>query len=216
MINGCILGLEGVLADTAGYHCRAWRHLAHRIGFDLREEDYRKLVGLDCPEALERLLEMAGMKGRFPQSQKELMLDRKAEKFRDYLSRMGPDDRMEGVETFLRELRERGIGIAVKGCGTDTLRLLDQLELTEYFDLAVEGNDPKILQKAAEQLHSTPAGTIVFEAREKEIKTAHSAGMRCIGIGNVYRLHRAEMIVPGFEAIDFRTIQNIPDNEQPC
>ncbi len=46
-IKACIFDLDGVIVDTAVYHYKAWRRLAHELGFDISEEDNEKLRGLN-------------------------------------------------------------------------------------------------------------------------------------------------------------------------
>jgi len=45
-VKAVIFDLDGVLVDTAVYHFKAWKKLAHQLGFDFTEQENEQLKGV--------------------------------------------------------------------------------------------------------------------------------------------------------------------------
>jgi HAD superfamily hydrolase (TIGR01509 family) len=92
--------------------------------------------------------------------------------------------------------------------------------LTEYFDEYVSGTElknskpaPDIFLKASNMLGVDPSECLVIEDSEHGVAAAKAANMTCVGFYNPnsgnQNLSKADIIVEGFEEIDFNFLQTI-------
>jgi len=213
-IKACIFDLDGVIVDTAKYHFLAWKRLAEELGFEFKVEHNERLKGVSRVRSLEILLEVGGLS--FSEKEKERMATLKNEWYLEYILRMKPDEILPGVLPFLSELRRAGIKIALGSASKNAPLILQQVEITDYFDVIIDGNkvskakpDPEVFLKAAEELGFNPDDCVVFEDAEAGVEAALSGNMRCVGVGSPLVLNRATVVIPGFESFNLITLESV-------
>ncbi len=208
MIKGCIFDLDGVIVDTAKYHYLAWKELADDLGFEFTKKDNERLKGVSRMRSLNILLEVGNK--TFDEASKLKFAENKNKRYLDYILKMTPDEILPGVLDFLDDLRSKNIKIALGSASKNAMTILNQLKLTNYFDVIVDGTkvskakpDPEVFLKGAEALHMKPEECIVFEDAEAGIEAAINGGFKCIGIGSPENLNKANYVMNGFENITF-------------
>ncbi|MBN2598258.1 beta-phosphoglucomutase [Labilibaculum sp.] len=202
-ISACIFDLDGVVVDTAKYHYIAWKSIANELGFDFTEEDNERLKGVSRMTSLDILLSIGGVE--LDQETKLKLADKKNKNYLEYILRMTPDEILPGVKEFMNELKSNGVKIALGSASKNAMTILNQLELTNYFDVVVDGThvsnakpDPEVFLKGAELLNVVPSECVVFEDAEAGVEAAINGQMKCVGIGSPEVLGKANMVVPGF------------------
>ncbi|RKE02563.1 beta-phosphoglucomutase [Marinifilum flexuosum] len=202
-ISACIFDLDGVVVDTAKYHYIAWKSLANELGFDFTEEDNERLKGVSRMRSLDILLEIGGVE--LDEKTKLELADKKNKNYVEYILKMTPDEILPGVKDFFNKLKAKGIKIALGSASKNAMTILNQLELTDYFDAVVDGThvsnakpDPEVFLKGAELLGVSPSECIVFEDAEAGVEAAINGNMKCVGIGSPDVLGKANIVVPGF------------------
>lgn len=202
-ISACIFDLDGVVVDTAKYHYIAWKSLANELGFDFTEEDNERLKGVSRMTSLDILLEIGGVE--LDKKTKLELADKKNKNYVEYILKMTPDEILPGVKDFFNELKKRGIKIALGSASKNAMTILNQLELTDYFDAVVDGThvsnakpDPEVFLKGAELLGVSPLECVVFEDAEAGVEAAINGNMKCVGIGSPDVLGKANIVVSGF------------------
>jgi beta-phosphoglucomutase len=202
-ISACIFDLDGVVVDTAKYHYIAWKSLANELGFDFTEEDNERLKGVSRMTSLDILLEIGGVE--LDEQTKLELADKKNQNYLEYILKMTPEEILPGVKDFFNELKANGIKIALGSASKNAMTILNQLELTGYFDAVVDGThvsnakpDPEVFLKGAELLGVSPSECIVFEDAEAGVEAAINGNMKCVGIGSPDVLGKANIVVPGF------------------
>jgi beta-phosphoglucomutase len=212
-IKACIFDLDGVIVDTAKYHYLAWKRLANEMGFDFTEEDNEQLKGVSRVRSLEILLELGGVQ-KSAEEQEELAT-KKNEWYVEYIVKLAPEEILPGVQTFLDELNEKDIKIALGSASKNAKLILDGLNLTSYFDAIIDGTkvskakpDPEVFIKGAEALGLQPEECIVFEDAQAGVEAAVNGGMPCIGIGTEENLKGTNFVMPGFEGVTFDSLVN--------
>jgi len=210
-ISACIFDLDGVVVDTAKYHYIAWKSLANGLGFDFTEEDNERLKGVSRMRSLDILLEIG--KVELDEATKLELAEKKNKNYVEYILKMTPDEILPGVKKFFNELKTQGIKIALGSASKNAMTILNQLELTEYFDAVVDGThvskakpDPEVFVKGAELLSVSPSECVVFEDAEAGVEAAINGNMRVVGIGSPEVLGKANMVVPGFEGFSLSQI----------
>jgi beta-phosphoglucomutase len=211
-VHGCIFDLDGVIVDTAKYHYLAWKRLANELGFDFTERDNERLKGVSRMASLEILLSIGNV--TLSEDEKLALAAKKNEWYVEYISRMNKDEILPGVENFLEAIRSEGIKVSLGSASKNSMMILDNLELTKYFDAIIDGNkvseakpDPEVFLLAAKELDLDPKVCVVFEDAEAGIEAAIRAGMRSIGIGSVETLGKATKVVPNLKDSDLTILE---------
>ena len=213
-ISACIFDLDGVVVDTAKYHYIAWKSLANELGFDFTEQDNERLKGVSRMTSLDILLEIGGVE--LDEKTKLELATKKNKNYVEYILKMTPDEILPGVKDFFKELKEQGIKIALGSASKNAMTILNQLELTDYFDAVVDGThvskakpDPEVFVRGAELLGVSPDECIVFEDAEAGVEAAINGNMRCVGIGSPEVLGKANMVIPGFEGFSMAQLKSV-------
>jgi beta-phosphoglucomutase len=211
-VKCCIFDLDGVIVDTAKYHCLAWKRLANELGFDFTEKDNERLKGVSRMASLEILLSIG--KVSLSEEDKVALAAKKNAWYVEYISKMNKDEILPGVENFLSTLRASGIKVSLGSASKNSMMILDNLELTRYFDAIIDGNkvseakpDPEVFLLGAKELNISPEFCVVFEDAEAGIEAATRAGMRSIGIGSPETLGKATKVIPNLENSDLNLLK---------
>lgn len=200
MIKACIFDLDGVIVDTAHYHFLAWKRLADELGIGFTEADNERLKGVSRLRSMEIIMELGGIS--LSQRDKERLANKKNEWFVDFVERMVPEEIFKGVKPLIRELHDRGIKIGLASSSKNAKTVIQLLRISNEFDVVVDGNmithskpDPEIFLLAADKLGIEPADCLVFEDAEAGVEAALAAGMKCVGVGAVKQLHKADKVI---------------------
>lgn len=204
--KGAIFDLDGVIVDTAKYHYLAWKRLADTLGFEFGKTDNERLKGVSRIRSLEILLEIGGLK--FDEDEKLHLASKKNEWYVEYINRMEESEILPGAKEYLIKLKAAGMRIALGSASKNAPLILKNLNISELFDVIVDGNkvskakpDPEVFLRAAEGLGLNPQDCVVFEDAEAGIEAAKRAGMKVVGIGDAVILGNADMVVSGLDAL---------------
>lgn len=186
-----IFDLDGVLCYTDQFHYRAWKRLADEEEIYFDKEINERLRGVSRMDSLEIILERA--KRQYDQTEKEMLAARKNEYYVKLLQSITADALADGVTETLRELKDRGLKLAVGSSSKNTGLILEKLSLTEYFDVISDGvglknskPDPEVFLKAAEMLRTAPQDCLVVEDAAAGIEAAVRGGFACAAIGDAW------------------------------
>lgn len=203
MIQACIFDMDGVIVDSAKYHFRAWRQLAMDLSIDFTEEDNEALKGLSRVDSLEHILNKGDL--QLDNDTKVALMNRKNVRYLELISAMSPDEILPGVRTFMVELKAAGIKIGLGSSSQNAIRIIDAIQLTEFFDAVIDGNrvtyskpDPEVFIIGAKEMGVEPQFTVVFEDALAGIEAAHRGHFNVIGIGDPKILATAHAVIPGF------------------
>ena len=211
-IKACLFDLDGVVVDTAKYHYLAWKRLANSLGFDFTEKDNERLKGVSRIQSLEILLSIG--KVNPSHSEKLKMAQEKNDWYVEYISKLDESEILPGVKNFLIELRQNGIKIALGSASKNSMLILNNLNLTSYFDAIVDGNkvskakpDPEVFLLGARELQVHPSECLVFEDAQAGIDAAKAANMKVIGIGQKDVLLNADKVFEGLSNAHMNIIE---------
>lgn len=120
MMKGALFDLDGVLADTASLHFKAWRKLAkENFGRSLPDELENKTRGISRSDSLSVILdylEITVSKAKFHR-----LAEEKNQIYRSFLTDLSPDEVLPGMRDFITDLRKKGILTALASA-TKTVR----------------------------------------------------------------------------------------------
>ncbi len=201
-VAACIFDLDGVIVDTARYHFLAWKRLADQLGIKFTEEDNERLKGVSRMASLEIILSLGNIKP--DEIEKLRFATLKNDWYVEYISRMTPAEILPGSISFIKELRDAKIPMAIGSASKNTPVILEKVGIRNFFDAVADGNnisrakpDPEVFLKAAEMLSADPGKCVVFEDAIAGVQAALNAGMMCIGIGSANILKDAHFVVAG-------------------
>ena len=210
----CIFDLDGVIVDTARYHFLAWKRLTDQIGIHFTEEDNERLKGVSRMASLEIILGIGNRKADERQKQEYATL--KNSWYIDYISKMTPDEVLPGCLSFIRELRNANIRVAIGSASKNTPMILERVGIRELFDAIADGNNvteakpnPEVFIKAAEMVGINPGKCVVFEDAVAGVQAALNAGMMCIGVGSSEILKKAHFVVHGLNEMSLSKLISI-------
>jgi len=200
MIKAVIFDLDGVIIDTAHYHYIAWKRLASEFGITLTPAHNELLKGVSRIRSLEIILALGNIE--FPEEQKEQLAEKKNKWFVEYIESIRPEEIFPGVIELIRSLRKRNIKVGLASSSKNAPRVIELLGIGRDFDTLVDGTmithskpDPEIFLLAAHKLGVTASEAVVFEDAEAGVEAALAAGMKCVGVGSMEQLGKANKVI---------------------
>lgn len=211
-IKACLFDLDGVVVDTAKYHYLAWKRMAKEIGFDFTEEDNERLKGVSRMRSLEILLEIGGK--TLTEDEKLAYAEKKNAWYREFITKMAPDEILPGAVDFFEELKDAGIKIALGSASKNAVTILERLNIMHWFDAIIDGTktqkakpDPEVFLLGAKAVGVNAKECVVFEDAEAGVEAAKAAGMKCVGIGDERILGKADFCVDGLHQMNLDRIK---------
>jgi beta-phosphoglucomutase len=184
MFSGFVFDLDGVIVDSHPQHKQAWRAFLSSVGKQVSEADLDFIL-----EGRRRRDILIHFLGDISESEIQEYGNKKDEYFRQASSELEP---VPGTVEFIRKVRKTGLHIAVATSASRhrTLWTLEQLKIANCFEAVVTGDDvveskpdPAIYQLAAQSLSISPECLFAVEDSVCGVRSAKSAGLRCLGIG---------------------------------
>jgi len=194
-----IWDLDGVLADTAEPHFRAWVTALAEWQIPLDRPTFDHLFGMDNRGMLKQIL------GRPPEP-KELgtIAGRKEHFFRLVAQQMAQP--MPGALRLLEEMEAAGWSQALASSApqANINLLVDKFGISARFHVILSGEelpaskpDPELFLFAAERLGVPPECCVVVEDAPAGVEAAGRAGMRCIAVATT----RAAKLLAGADLL---------------
>jgi beta-phosphoglucomutase len=215
MIKAVLFDLDGVLVSTDEYHYLSWKKLSEEEGFSFFDHEFNhKFRGVARMECVEIITKASGK--YYTPEQKLELAHRKNWYFAESLSTVTTEVLLPGALSTLKELRKRGIKVAVASNSRNAKTIIDQSKIKELLDTVVDGfdikkskPDPEVFLLAAKNVGIPPAHCLVIEDAVAGIESARRAGMRALGIGTKERLPNADIVVPNLAAISIDELLNL-------
>ena len=184
MLSGVVFDLDGVIVDSHPAHKQAWRMFFASLGRFVSESDLDFIF-----EGHRRREILIHFLGELSESEIEEHGSKKDEFFRKACLLPEP---VAGSIEFIKRLERAGLCIAVAtSASRERARwTLEQLKIADCFGVVVTGDDvvqskpdPSIYQLAARRLSLSPDCLFAVEDSVSGVRSATSAGLRCLGIG---------------------------------
>jgi beta-phosphoglucomutase family hydrolase len=218
-LQAVIWDMDGVIADTGTYHCRAWQHVFKQQGIVFTEQDFERLFG----QRNDTIISMT-MGKTLSQTELDKIANDKEVFFRAAVkSNVKP---FPGVIALLKTLKSQNIPSAIASSAPlDNIYLvLGEAGLTEYFQAIVFGREvsegkpnPQVYLKAAQKLGTAPSNCIVIEDAVAGVEGARNAGMKCIAVTNTHKaaeLSGADLVVDSLEEVGITGLRSLFDTKK--
>ena len=187
-IKGLIFDLDGVIANTADLHYRAWCKIGDQWGFNLSTAQNEELKGISRKDSILKIANWAGKS--FTNEELDAFAFEKNKNYLSYCQTLGTKDILPGVYDFINSSMNKGLKLAVGSASKNAKIILQKLGILDLFSIIVDGNmvqnskpDPEVFIKGAEILELEPKSCVVFEDSQAGIQAAINAGMFSVGVG---------------------------------
>ncbi|MGF1925332.1 MAG: beta-phosphoglucomutase [Bacteroidia bacterium] len=214
IIKACIFDLDGVIVDTAVYHYKAWRRLANSLGFDFTEAQNEELKGISRVESLKLILKWGSITKTA--AEMEMLATQKNNWYVEMIKEMTATEILPGSKAFLAAAKANNYLIALGSASKNSRTILDQIGLTHYFDIIVDGNkvttskpDPEVFLKGAAELGVTPHECVVFEDAVAGVQAAKAAKMKVVGMGDAQTLKSADLVIRNLEEMTIEKLKTL-------
>lgn len=179
-----IFDMDGVITDTMGYHCRAWKEIFARHGIHVSRTDIYKREGQKGIDSVRELFAEYG-KPRNEDLSHRLLKEKETLFKAIFKPRFIPGSRL-----LVRRLKRQGflLGLVTGTSRHEAKGLLPQ-DLFASFDVTVCGTDvangkphPQPYQKAVKHLGVDKSHAIALENAPFGIRSAKAAGLTCFAL----------------------------------
>ncbi len=198
---GALFDLDGVLIDSEGLYTQFWASIGHEFNhpsptfaMDIKGTTLTQILSL------------------FPAEVRPAIM-RRIHEFEDEITY----SLFPGVEQFLKELRDRGVRMAIVTSSDDvkmSYLFKQHPSLRDYFDVVVTGSmvtkskpDPEGYLKAAELIGVAPEDCYVFEDSFQGLEAGRAAGARVIGLATTNPREsiesKADIVIDGFTGFNY-------------
>lgn len=184
-----IFDLDGVIADTAVLHTRAWMKLATELGIPFRPETGELVKGISRLESCRIVL--GERAAAYSVESLEELANRKNRYYQDLIQEVGPADILPGIAELLTSLKKDNRKIVLASASRNAPFIINKLGLEGVFDIIVNPEsvsmpkpDPEIFIKAAEMSEARLKDCIAVEDAQAGIDAIRAAGIFSVGIGS--------------------------------
>lgn len=215
-LKAVIWDMDGVIADTAPYHFKAWHEVFRKSGVDFTEEDFKRHFGQRNDTIIQSTLGQSISQGD---------LDNIAnEKEAHYRRLVAPNiEPLPGAINLIKLLNKNGVKMAIASSApAENIRLIaGGLGIDNYFQAIVWGREvmegkpsPQGFLLAAQKLGIEPGNCIVIEDAVAGVAAAKSAGMKCLAVTTTHpkeNLKEADLILGTLEEVDLDDLEKLFD-----
>lgn len=209
-----IWDMDGVIADTAPYHFRAWQEVFQKRGSSFTEDDFKHHFGQRNDTIIRNTLG-----NELSPSEIEIIA---ADKEQNYRQRVKKNIRaLPGAIRLIKSLEKYGFAQALASSApVENIRLvLRGLGIESFFQAIVSGREvkegkpsPQVFLLAAKRLGIKPQNCIAIEDAVAGVAAAKGGGMRCIAVTNTHpkaTLREADLVVDTLETIMVGDLDNL-------
>lgn len=202
-----IWDMDGVIADTALFHFKAWEEILARRKISLSWDLFISMFGMRNDTFVRKLLGEKIAEKEIPAivQEKESLFKEKA---RHHVKPF------PGVINLLEAVKKGNFkqALASSAPRENIDFILQELKIEDLFHCTVSGHevskgkpDPQIFLLAAEKMGVVPSDCDVIEDSPYGIRAARAAGMSCLAVSNTHNakdLKQADKIVASLEKMD--------------
>lgn len=182
-MKAIIFDMDGVLVDSMPYHAEAWQQAFAEAGISVKKSEIYELEGSNHMQTVDIIFRRAG---RVPTDKDAEELSRRKIEIFNRIEKVMP---FEGMKELIAELAPVYRLAVVSGSNRKTVHGLVNKFFPGAFRVIITGDDvkkskpdPEPYLQAVEKLGVPKEECIVIENAPLGIRSAKSAGLRCIAV----------------------------------
>ena len=213
-LEAVLWDMDGVIADTGLYHCRAWQEVFQKRGVSFTEDDFKRHFGQRNDTIIRDTLGSQVSPGEVDAIA--------AEKEENYRRRVAQNIKpLPGAIELIEALRKDSLKMAIASSAPmENIQLIIRgLGIDDCFQAIVWGREvtegkpsPQVFLLAARKLGIKPPGCLVIEDAVAGVEAATRAGMKCLAVTNSHprtSLQEADLVVDTLEAVSVSDLQKL-------
>jgi len=209
-----IWDMDGVIADTAPYHFKAWQEVFHKRGVSFTKDDFRRNFGQRNDTIIRNTLGEDILL-----SEIDVIATEKEESFRQRVKNSIKP--LPGAIELMKSLKEHGFPLALASSAPiENIKLVTRgLGIENLFQAIVSGREvregkpsPQGFLLAAEKLGVKPQNCVVIEDAIAGVRAAKRGGMHCLAVTSTNpkaSLTEADLIVTNLERVTASDLENL-------
>lgn len=194
-----VFDCDGVITETAHLHYKAWKQIAlQKLNVELNDSFLDKFRGLSRNDSVNLILKSFNM--NMTNNEKQKFIDLKNDEYLKLINNPKNFSAITNVMEFIKEIKKTDIKIALASVSRNAPKLLDTLNILEWFDYIVNPADvqkhkpaPDIFIKAAQYFEIKPENCIGVEDAKIGVEAIKNANMFAIGVGNLKEVEKADV-----------------------
>jgi beta-phosphoglucomutase len=204
-MKAIIFDMDGVLVDSMPDHAEAWKKAFASVGIRIERKDIYELEGSNHRQIVELIFRHFGLN---PTEEEIRELGRKKVEIFEKIEHVKP---FEGIRELLSVLTPKYKLAVVSGSSRRTVHSIINTFFPDIFQVIIDGDDvtnskpaPEPYLKAVEKLGVPKEQCLVIENAPLGIRSAKSAGLRCIAIPTYLDrayMKEADVIVDSHKAL---------------
>jgi len=213
-LEAVLWDMDGVIADTAPYHLKAWQEVFPKRGFNYSEEVFKRNFGKRNDTIIRSIIGDSASSAEVDAIavEKEAVFRQKA------AANVKP---FPGAIELLKSLGECGVKIALASSAPiENIQLVTRdLGIDNCFDVIVWGREvtegkpsPQGFLLAAQRLGVEPKNCVVIEDSLSGVTAAKRAGMKCVAVTNTHLrkgLMEADLVVDSLETVNMADLAGL-------
>jgi beta-phosphoglucomutase len=213
-LEAVLWDMDGVIADTAEYHYRAWQDVFGERGVAFSKADFMRHFG----QRHDTIIKFA-LGDSLPPQELNAITERKQHIYRQRVSpNIVP---LPGAIELIKSLNEQRIKTAIASSAVPEnievilrgLGIEGCFQATAWGTEVAEGKpSPQIFLLAAEKLGVNPANCVVIEDAIAGVAAASRAGMKCVAVTNSHPRHslnNADLIVDSLDKVNIAVLTGL-------
>jgi beta-phosphoglucomutase family hydrolase len=213
-LEAVIWDMDGVIADTAPYHFKAWQETFQKRGVNFSEDDFKRHFGQRNDTIIRNTLG-----GNLSSEEVDAIAEEKEENYRRKVAaNIKP---LPGAIELIKSLWESGVKLAIASSAPlENIELVMRgLGIDNYFAVIVWGREvsegkpsPQGFLLAAKRLGVEPRNCVVIEDAVAGVTAARRAGMKCVAVTTTHprrSLKAADLVVDTLEAISVEDLARL-------
>lgn len=190
MIKGVIFDLDGVIADTAKLHFKAWKSMASKLGIEIDEKFNETLKGVSRMDSLKKIIHYGGQTGKYSEEKLKQLAKSKNDEYVMLLDEITQRDILPGIAAFIDELLENNIKLSLASASMNAKIILEKLNLLDKFSYIADPSKvskgkpaPDIFIEACKGINLEISEVVGIEDSEAGVQSMKNCNMKSVGIG---------------------------------
>ncbi|MDN3512240.1 MAG: HAD family phosphatase [Candidatus Jettenia sp.] len=182
-MQAILFDMDGVLVDSMPYHAEAWGMILKTVGINIEKKLIYELEGANSRQVIDAIFRQFG---RIPTDEEIQEITRKKLEIFEQIAQVKPFD---GIQEFLETVKSKCKLAVVSGSHRQTVKKTIDTFFPDTFEVVIDGEETKISKPSPEpyliavrKLHIPKDHCLVVENAPLGIRSAKSAGLRCIAI----------------------------------
>ncbi|WP_078576730.1 beta-phosphoglucomutase [Salipaludibacillus agaradhaerens] len=212
-LQAVIFDLDGVLADTVHYHFLATKKVADLEGVPFTPEMNEAFQGMSRKHMIKEIVKEAPK--TYIESDLDKLAELKNDYYKSYIKSLSSRDILPGMLSFLNELKEADIPMAIASSSSNARTVVARLGIEHFFQIIINAKsikkmkpDPEIFLTAADRLKVPYDNCVAIEDSWAGITAIKATPMFSVGIGESPAVREADLHITHTQDLTLKRLRD--------